>query len=621
MFQNIIRLLTVISVGLLLSLVAVIIIVNSSLLTPTTEFLLSQWLSSDTKIGQVTYTAPNHLTLNNVILNNDVPIKRIDVWPTLYPKQLSKPEFDALLLNGFVINSDQKLPLPLQKWNIHQLSLNDVSLQLGEWQAKHTDIQWINPEWQPHSIWPYGTFQIHTRQLNWQHEQFLNLLVNGDIRPAQSQLNGLSFKWNNASIQARAFKDATDDQWVVNELTLENLQISGSDFSPERRDKLLGLTAYIKKIDRADLLRGQIEWNSATFNNLELSVTNLDINQSLLWQQNDTHLSLKAEGIEDQGILWVEPNLKLELNDQSVDIQDLNTELSGGDIYFSALLQPAQAQIRKLDIIGVRHSIEERLPHYDSLLSYLQQLEKLQVDKLSIHNGQLIQLANQPYWQLSGINLDLNQASLIDKKQWGLWNGRFYASVNSLSYDKVLATQAIAEMQSDGTRWDLSRFFMPFSVGYINAKGEWLFGSAGKPWKLDAETDSLPLKLFDSWPLPLKIQGLLDLRLTAHGLSGDETILRHTLSGALDASIRQGSVALPDADATVNQPFSLEGLHINANNGMLEANDAIAQGPEFYGTLHGGLDLRSDNNRQQLSLTFTENGVNKTLDILNPAAN
>lgn len=620
MLRAIIRLLSVISIGLLLGIVAITIVLNSSLITPSVNFLFNQWVAPGTQIEQVSYQAPNHFKFTNLTINGSNKIRQLDAWLSLLPQQLDKPELDALLISGTNFNTTQLAELPFTTWKIHQLSANNISLTGNEWSAKQIDIQWQSPEWTNTRSLPYGQFQAYLPKIEWQNQEIKELLVRGELTPQEQVLEAVSFKWNQALIQVRANKSAAEQSWTINELTAENLRITQSELPAQLVNKLHTLLAQIEQIQRFDLIRGQLEFDNLKFNNLQLSATNLKPNYSLLWEQNNSQISLTAEGIEDNGLLWVEPNIKLSLNPQSIDIQDLNVTFAQGDIYLSANFQPQQVHLREFDIIGVRHTIESQLPAYPQLINYLTQLEQLQVDKLSIHNSQLIQLVNHPYWQLSGINLDLNHAQILQDKKWGLWNGQLYASVNNLSYDKVLATQAIIEMESDGKHWDLSRFFMPLNSGYVAAQGKWLFGSSGKPWQLDIETDSLPLQLFKQWPLPMHTRGLLDMKFTANGLSGDETILRHTISGSLDGTIRQGTLVLPLQGTTVYQPFNMEGLHIQANNGSLEAKRAIARGPGFYGILTGGLDLTTKGN-QQLSFTYKDQGEWKTIDILNSDVN
>lgn len=621
MLRAILRLLSVISIGLLLGIVAITIILNSSLITPTINFMVNQWIIPDSKIEQVNYRAPNHFRLTNLTVNNATKIKQLDAWFSLLPQQIQTPELDALLISGTQLDTTQKIEFPFASWRIHQLSANDISLVGDGWSAQQIDIQWQNPQWNGTQSLPDGQFQAYLPLVNWQDQQFKELLVRGQLTPQQQSLDAVSLKWNQALIQAQASRNKARQPWVIHELTAENLRISQTSLSEITRRKLSALVKQIDHIQRLDLIRGEIESETLKLHNLQLSATNFNPNHSLLWQQNNSQISLTAEGIEKNGLLWVEPNIKLTLNPQSIDIQDLNVSLAEGDVYLSANFQPQKAHIREFDIIGVRHTIESQLTGYPQLSRYLTELEQLQVDKLSIHNSQLIQLAQQPYWQLSGINLDLNQAQLRENHQWGLWKGQLYTSVNSLSYDKVLATQAIIEMKSDGKRWDLSRLFIPFNIGYVTAQGEWQFDAAGKPWKLNIETDSLPLKLFKQWDIPMRTRGLLDMKFTANGLSGDKTILRHTASGSLDAAIRQGSLALPLNDAVVYQPFQLDNLHIEANNGTLAAKRSILRGRDFYAIINGGVDLTGTDQQKKLTLTIKDQGQWKTLDILNPTFN
>lgn len=616
MLRHISRLLSIILIILILGFVAIFIILNTTLLTPTTNFLFSHWIHPNAHVEQVTYTAPNHFKFEQVVLKNDNQIESVDAWLSIIPHQLKQLEFDALLVSGMALTNDGLSALPIRKWKTKQLSLDNVSLTINQWHAEKADVQWINPIWKDNQILPDSQFQAHANTLIWDNQLQINdVLINGEYSTSELNLSGLSFKWNEARVEAQAKK--TGDKWVIEDITIENLSIQDHLLTPELQTKIGQWTKSIDSVERFDLLRGQIQWGSTTFDNLELSATHLFPNQSLLWQQRDTAISLQADSIVDQDVLWTQPNIKLTLNPNSIDINDMSVGLSGGDIYLSAHFEPAIAEIHKLDIIAVKHAIEQEQPQYPNLIDYFQHLDLLYIEKLRVLNGQFIQLVKPPYWQLSGVNLEFIDSELIKDHKWGLWQGNVSASANNLSYDSVLATQAIIEMNSNGQQWNMPRLFIPFSIGYVSAQGKWQFGKNGKPWNIDIEADSLPLKLFKSWSLPLNVGGLLDVQLSANGLSGDETILRHTLSGSLDTSLRNGTFELSRDELMVTPSFHVENWQLKAKNGMITSSRAKVVGKEFYGVIQGEYDLSSTVENRGFSLSYEDNGHQKTLDILN----
>ncbi|MGX9417938.1 AsmA family protein [Vibrio sp. WJH972] len=615
MLRQVTRLLSIVSIILLLGFIAIVIILNTSLLKPTTNALLQYWLGPNTHVENVAYTSPNHLKLYDVTLENGDIIESVDSWLTLYPTQFKQLEFDALLLNGLTLTSDGFNTLPIRQWKIHQLSLDNVTLNIERWKAVQADIQWQNPQWKQDQILPNGIFQAHANILVWDDQLPLNdVLINGTFNDTQQRLSGLSLKWKDSHVEAQATRDR--NRWIINDVTIENLLIEEYDISPELKQQLKQWVTSIDSIERFDLLRGQIQWYETTLNNLELSATNFDPNNLLIWQQFDTSISFKADSIDNQGILWTDPNIKLTLKPNSIDIDDMSIGLSGGDIHLSAHFEPTLAEIYKLDIIAVKHAIEQEQPHYSAFSNYIQQLDQLHVDKLRLLNGQLIQLAQKPYWQFSGVNLEFLNADLVQDNHWGLWNGHFSVSVNSLSYDSVLATQAIIEMNSNGQDWNMSRAFIPFTKGYLSAQGQWRFGQNGQPWNVVVETDSFPLQLFKNTPLPLNVDGIIDMQLSANGLSGDETILRHTLTGELDLSLRDGTFKLKQKGKNDTHSFGIEHWHIQSHKGEVTTSKANVVGDRFNGVLEGEYDLSTEKENQGFSLSYRENGLKKTINVL-----
>lgn len=617
MFRHITRLLSIITIIFLLGFVAVFTILNTRLLTPVATLLIKHWLLPNSQIEKITYTAPNHFKLDNIVLENGSMIESIDAWPSIYPTQLTKWEFDALLLNGLSVPSQTFQELPFRHWKTHQLSINNATFELAQWKLEHADIQWFDPQWESNQLLPQGQFLAHIKNLTWNEQHKINnVLINGEVNDKTRYIDALSFEWHSAQIAVQALQQ--NEKWILNNVTIEGLSIQNDALSPELLKQITLWQRNIEHIERLDLWRGQIQWDDLTLNNLELSLTNLFPNKSLLWQQDNAFISLKAGGIEEQGMLWIEPNIKLTLEQGAINIEDMNVGLADGDIYLSARFEPRSAIIHELDVIAVKHTIQKQPIQYPKIIEYFKQLTALEIEKLRISNGQLIQIEQQPYWQISGINLDLLAANIIDQQQWGLWQGKFSASVNSMSYDKVLATQAIVEMNSDGQHLTMPRFFMPLTKGYVAARGEWMFGEDGKPWSVDIEADSFPLHLAKAWPLPFNATGLLDMQLTANGLSGDTTILRHTLSGAIDASIRDGEFELPLERATVTQDFHIDKWQLRAQKGAITSSEVKVKGKEFYGVLKGEKDLSVEQDTSGFSLSFSDQGRWRTIDIFTP---
>jgi hypothetical protein len=112
------------------------------------------------------------------------------------------------------------------------------------------------------------------------------------------------------------------------------------------------------------------------------------------------------------------------------------------------------------------------------------------------------------------------------------------------------------------------------------------------------------------------------MQLTANVLSGDETILRHTLTGSVDASIRNGAFELPLGNATIYQPFSIDKWQLTAQKGAITSTKAKVKGKGFYGILNGEKDLSLEqDDAKGFSLSFSDNGHWRSIDVFNPAPN
>ncbi|MCV5747176.1 AsmA family protein, partial [Escherichia coli] len=69
------------------------------------------------------------------------------------------------------------------------------------------------------------------------------------------------------------------------------------------------------------------------------------------------------------------------------------------------------------------------------------ELEHVAIERLDIERSQIIQLSHEPYWQLSGLNIEGQQLDIKQSAQrWGLWQGELEVSVVNASYDQILTS-------------------------------------------------------------------------------------------------------------------------------------------------------------------------------------
>jgi hypothetical protein len=79
-------------------------------------------------------------------------------------------------------------------------------------------------------------------------------------------------------------------------------------------------------------------------------------------------------------------------------------------------------------------------------------------------------------------------------------------------------------------------------------------------------------------------------------------------------------MVIPLEQQTVYQPFTLDNIHLDADNGVVNSSSTIIKGPGFDGTVQVGLDLKIPEAEPQLLLTFQDKGEMKNIDMLDPTA-
>ena len=156
-----------------------------------------------------------------------------------------------------------------------------------------------------------------------------------------------------------------------------------------------------------------------------------------------------------------------------------------------------------------------------------ERLQQVDVKQLEIERSQVIQLSKQPYWQLSGLNLEGNQLEIKHSNDnWGIWNGKLDASVVNASYDQVITSHAAISTRSDNGLWQMTRLFAPLEQGYIEGLGQIDLSTTSQPWTLNLNADGLPLQLLHPYlPTVLSVNGFSDLSLDLKGLAGDQNML------------------------------------------------------------------------------------------------
>ncbi len=389
---------------------------------------------------------------------------------------------------------------------------------------------------------------------------------------------------------------------------------------PERRSVYLSAPwwqlakPYLHHINSLDVLSSNLQLGEAKLTNLALSLENLTVDQSL-WQQDSGYLSLNAESADWHGLQWIEPTFKLEFRPGNITINDFATELLQGSIQLSGDIQPSGIHLHQLTARGIKWFAEQQ-QDWAWLDSDLPALKNLTIDQWDLNNLQLIQLTHKPFWQLSGLNVEGRHTEVNRDGRWSLWNGKLSISANSASIGSLVSSQGVVEMSSKEAHWQLERAFLPLENGYVDATANWAFDAASAPWNVNLHADGVPLTQLGQWlPLPLKVDALAEIDLAADGLAGDYPMLAHSLSGELNLNLRDGTLVMKNSDALVVQPFSLDGLRLNADRGRLSLNAPPLSGPTLNARLHGDIDL-VEPKQGMLELEVTQRCDTQHFDLL-----
>ncbi|KUI97071.1 AsmA family protein [Vibrio sp. MEBiC08052] len=593
MKTGIIRVFLICLLLILIGITVGIVIIQSRYITPIAQWTIQEIGFPEFHARKISYQYPFHLKFEHVTLSQQLtPIQTVDVWLNPYQSTLNQLAFDSVLIDGLTVDSEQaSLPTPLEMLKINQLAIRNLSVATADDLTIHgLNVQIQNPTWNKTNAYlPYGDIQLYASQIMWQGETLTDLLITGSHQPQQSQLDSLTAKWRGASLSLQGKTNGR--LWSIENLTTDKLNLSLSQvqqLSYKFRDLI---EKHIAQIDRLDLLNSQLNMPRIQLNNFDLSLTDFRPTASEpLWQQTHAELSLDAESLVLDKMMWVEPSINLILTPGQLDVDDFSSTLMDGQLHASGSMTPETMTIRDLQIQSMKMFIESGSePDFTWLASLIPSFKQVNVKQLKIRNSQIIQLAHQPYWQLSGINTDIDQAQLLNAQRWGLWQGDARVSVNNLSYGKFMVSQGLVEMHSQENNWILDRLFFPFSTkGYLTAKGQWQYGLKGAPWQFSVDADSLPLNLFKH--LPLRMKGLADLSGSAQGLSGDSVIINHTLSGLLNMDIRNGQLQLPDSD---DQPrdFMVDAMQITGDRGKITIPEVHLKADDLNATVSGHWDL------------------------------
>ncbi|MCA3939523.1 AsmA family protein [Vibrio vulnificus] len=584
-----------ISVALLLIVIALIPI--SILVSLQTRYAsqvfnqLSQFSGLGMQAESVHYQYPDHFSFKNVsFTHNDVSyVEQLEIWlsPELYANrrvQVASVLLDGLSLQTGLSRSPKTfIPSTVQ---IHQLAISNLDYADNQLSARGIKFQVKQPQWQRSDQFiPFGEIQFSAEQLYWQGEAFNQPLLDIDYKPQDSTLYGLSLSWRGAKVSGQA--EQYPQGWSLVNVTVEGLDLSQQQLTSILAKPWERFGSQITHINSLDILRSSLALEDYRLVNFELSSENLTLPFSL-WQQQQGLISFSAESVQDQHNVWVEPRIKLTLDPNTINVEEASAQWQQGNLLFSGTIKPDAIALDQLMVNNVKWAAEQ--PGEGAWLwQWLENASYVSVERLNIERSQFIQLIRQPYWQLSGLNIDGEKLRLKQEQQLGLWQGKLRATAANASYQDILSSHPLVEMHSDDGLWQLDRLFAPLKQGYIEAYGQLQLNSLSKPWQATLNADGLPMGLLLSQlPLPFDLNAISSIDVSATGLGGDWAMFSHSLTGGIHARLHEAYTPFDEGNIL---PLQVSEISLSMERGKLTLAPVKLQGPDIEGTIGGTSDL------------------------------
>ncbi|MCJ2378890.1 AsmA family protein [Vibrio sp. ZSDZ34] len=589
----------------LLSILLIFATLHTKYAAPLINTFTKQWQPYPFSIREVEYHYPNEITLRDISFEtNKLAIQQINqvtLWLSWSKLLRSSKGISDVLINGVSIQQpSSSYPKEITHWNLDSISLKNIDYSDKTVTINDLQLQLENPQWTKGSVIPNGILQASASQVYYQGEAFNHFLIDAKFAQEHSKIYGLSFEWHDAKISTQAQRQA--DGWSLVNTTINQLHFDVKQLETPIFKSLLSPITHINSLD---ILNSELSFEAFKAVNLNASFEHFQF-PFALWEQNDATMSLDADSIIWNNLPFIEPRISLSLRSNEITLHDADAVFNQGRIQVSGVATPTSLLLDNVLLDGIKyHQDEESItPNIEPYLGYLDSLMSLSINRLKINRGQWIQLQREPFWQISGLNVDISGLNVKQKYLWGMWQGELAVSANSISYGDTIATQALMEASSKKGLWQLERFFVPFSEGYLDAKASIDFVAASKPWSLDLSFDGLPLEpLINNELIGYGITGVTDGHISMSGLAADEKAVRQTVTGTIDTSFRDTHYLLGEQSDHL-QAFNVSPLNIIAQRGQLDIQSWTISGEGIDGGGQGQVDLAA---QHQESLAFEIN--------------
>ncbi|OAJ96076.1 AsmA family protein [Vibrio bivalvicida] len=535
------------------------------------------------------YSPPFQLTLSDVELQHDdnaIQLPKLTLWLSQFPWQQGKLNFDSILVEGASLDLNELESTLFEQVKLHQLAFKHVDINAGRWSARGVNLQIENPVWQSaQQSLPYGDIQLSAEQLYIQGEALDNLLVDMHYQATDSTVFGSSFNWRGANISGQA--EQYPQGWSLVNVTIDQLTLPQSTQIERLVTTLRNLSLPIYYINSLDIINSSFNYRHWRFEHLDASLENLALERSS-WQQQAGYASFDAESISNRELQLFSPGAKLAFSHNQIQIEEFDADFKQGRVQLQGVVSPLAVKLSQLTVSGIRW-LEQTEQLTPSLKAAVSSLNHLTIDQLDIENAQFIQVEKQPYWQISGLNVEGTNLLLIDQDKHGLLEGKLEISANAASIDKLVSSQAHLTAHASNRKLTLDRAFIPLEQGYIEANGTWDRGSLSAPWQLTLHADGIPLEhYFVEQSLPFSLTGLAETEVELKGLSGDYSMLSHSLSGKVTTYFHQATLQAKSSDGAQEYQHQLDlgAVEMTADRGRITVSS-----PNSISQIAGEMDL------------------------------
>ncbi|MGF1686948.1 AsmA family protein [Photobacterium japonica] len=577
-----------------------------------------------------------------------ISAKRLSLWLSPYtfvPNKEWHWQLDTLLIEHPSLPVDAAtLHALFDAGNTHRLRLPTISAQrlaisdfTGKWnkvQFTNSQLEWDNWSTQPDAASPFwqhftGNVRVAANAIQWQNLTLNNVLIDGEHHAGLWTLYGLSANGQHASFNGQAVYDATRHHLTVPQFTV-------SDGQWQSTDPLSALQPYLDRLvaspltvtlKRVDILNSSMESPSLTLNHASLSLENWHWPRGV-YDQPDALFSFSANSGRWQETDFSEPLLDLAFSPQAITLQGGSIHLLDGYLQAEGTAHPDRLALTHLTINGVKGflppSASTPLTHAWATLHNSEigrALTTVTLEQLDINHTHLT--ASDPAWpwQISGLQIDGKQLTLMQQGHPGLWHGSLTSSAHFASLNAVDVHEPWVEFTADQGVWQLRQAIIPFKDGLLAANGQWARNQEGQPWRMQLSGDSLPTQLLTQWlAIPLPIAGKMDIEGEAKGLGESRTSLAYSLAGSLSATFRdtaftvtpdslwqhwaQDNAAATPAITTAteaHQTVALSPLRIDSERGQIVIAPLTLHSHALQATINGRWDL-TDPKAQTLNI-------------------